>query len=342
MFKLTALTVLVICYAITAYGASSPGLTSTFKSQTSFPLLPSSEVQSVPSYHSNSSPFISDSQLQVLSLSFFENAYMRFATSMGIVFSDTSSNLFAETVVMSENMTKIEQLYAIPTLIMYFVPMFDDMARDFNTNGLDLSKIAVRSMSLAPQDYIYCPTQILNDYIQSISNASKAATEVSNLLAELTDVVNGQLKKLQVSRMKKRIFLSISAAHTIEALNQAIVAGNQQLENALESIVVNGLPIRKYQTSVCAKNFLGLKFTFLNQVNAAFSQLIPVLNNFAAAFISDGKITKKNKFAVKISKINYQIRETTNGTSHYVRVLGDYCGLFSKSLTYIQQNQPYC
>lgn len=343
MVKFTALTVLVICYSNNAFaGGSSSGLASTFEDQSSFPLLPSSEVPSLPSYNSKSSPLVSDSQLQTLSLNFFENAYLTFASSMGTVFSHTATNVYAETAAMYANMTKIEQLYATPTLIKEFVPLFDALARDFSVNSDDLSKVPAKSMLLAPQQYIYCTTPVLKEYIQSIKDAGTGANAVSSQLTELIANVKDQLKSLKLSHKKKRIFLTVPAANAIDANIKAIIASSEQMQNALESIVTNGLPIRKYQTSLCAQNFLGAKFTFLSQLNASFNQLMPVLSNFAAAFLSDGKITKKNQFAVKISKINYQSRATANGAAHYIRILGDYFEMFTQSLQYMQKNQQSC
>lgn len=259
---------------------------------------------------------------------------------MANLLSHTATNVYGETTAIAA-MAKMQQLYAIPALINEFVPMFTGLANGFGSNSENMKEITVQSVSLEPQQYFYCPTSTLNEYIQSVSTAATACSNIANLLAQLSASINGLLKTVKVSHKKKRLFLSVPTAFALEANVTAIIGSNQQFQQALDTILVNGLKIRKYQTNVCAQNFLGSKFTFLTQVNATFAQLNPMLNSFAAAFVTDGKLTRKHRIGVKISKINYQIRATANASAHYIRVLGDYFEMFNQSLEYIQKS-PNC
>lgn len=313
-------------------------LTSTFEKQSSFPLLPSTEIQSLPTIYSNT-PLISASQLEPLSLITFENIYLAFSSTMAKAFSITATRLYAE-LNQIDSMSKIQRLYAIPNITNIFIPMFNTLSGLLNLNGVNFANIAVTNVTQQSAAYIYCPPKILSDYIQSMQTTSNGANQVAQYLYQLNGLIGNLLQNLQLSPAQKSIIFTTSIQSAMENNFKQIALGNDEIQNGFESIVTHGLPLMHYQTSKCSINFLGAKFTWLNQINAVFNQMNPIVNDFAAAFLKDGKRSAStNTCSVKISKINYQIKTTVSKLAHYIRILGDYFELYNRSVKYLQQKQ---
>lgn len=330
----------------TAASAASPSgsqaLTSVFNNQSSFPLLSSSKVQSIPSQMTSNSksPMIAESTLVPIHVTTFEDIYIGFCGALAPVFSTTSTQLYAAIAGM-KNMTKFQVLYNIPTIIQTFNPMLNDLSNGLNTNKVNIGNIPDKTIKYGPEAYLYLTPADINSYLSALQATSTAANNISQTLTNLANIVtNNILESIHYTREKKSIILQPSIVASIENLMNQIEAGNSAMESGFKSIITTGMSLLNFQTGECAQNFLGILMTWLNEVVADLNYLNPQLSSLAAGFLKDGKPDNATgTVTVKISKINYQIESALYEIAHFIRILGDYFELFTQSLQYMRKTQ---